>query len=274
MRFAFINDHFIPEENATIHYRDLSIQRGYGVFDFFKVVAGKPVFLNDHLERFHYSAKQMRLVVPYSQNELNEIISGLIKRNNISDSGIKLTLTGGYSEDGYHLGTPNFIVAQQDYIKPSAEVKQGGLKLVTYPYQRQLPQVKTIDYLMAIWLQSLLAEKEADDILYHNNGLVSECPRSNIFIVTKKGEIITPLNNILRGITRKHVLVTAKGNYKTEERNISLDELKNAREAFITSTTKMIAPVAQIDGLVLDTQNNKITKDLITQFSKGFAFSY
>src|SRR5436309_2624135 len=102
MRLVFINDQFIPEEKAVIHYRDLSIQRGYGVFDFFKVAGGQPVFLNDHLERFYYSAKQMRLVVPYSQNELSEIISGLIRNNNISDSGIKLTLTGGYSEDGYH----------------------------------------------------------------------------------------------------------------------------------------------------------------------------
>jgi len=72
--WAFLNDQFVAEEKAMLNVADLSIQRGYGVFDFFKVLDFVPVFLKDHLDRFYYSAEQMRLEVGYSKDQLRKII--------------------------------------------------------------------------------------------------------------------------------------------------------------------------------------------------------
>src|ERR1051325_9937295 len=98
---VFLNDQFVPEEKAVLHCSDLSIQRGYGVFDFFKVADAVPVFLEEHLNRFFFSAEQMRLNVTYSPDELKKIIFELLKKNNGADTGIRITLTGGFSPDGY-----------------------------------------------------------------------------------------------------------------------------------------------------------------------------
>ncbi|MGZ3952889.1 MAG: aminotransferase class IV [Flavisolibacter sp.] len=245
--WAYLNNEFIDEQNAVLHASDLAIQRGYGVFDFFKVARSVPVFLDDHLDRFYFSAERMRLEIGYSKEELKIILSELLPRNKATDTGVRMTLTGGYSPDGYQLVKPNLLITQRPFLKPTEEQLTKGIRLISYEHQRQLPEVKSIDYLMAIWLQPLLKEKCADDILYHQNGWVTECPRSNFFIITEDNKIVTPRRNILNGVLRKKLVELAPTNFVVEERDLSFDEIKKAKEAFITSTTKTILPVRQID---------------------------
>lgn len=138
------------------------------------------------------------------------------------------------------------------------------MKLITYEHQRQLPFIKTIDYLKAIYLQPTIKSAGADDVLYFFNGLVTECPRANFFMVTANEEVLTPKDNILHGVTRKHVL-NLKG-YTIKEANISLEMLASAKEAFITSSTKNILPVAAINGNALgDGMPGPITRNLYQQ---------
>jgi branched-chain amino acid aminotransferase len=188
----------------------------------------------------------MRLPVGKTKEELKEILSELSQQNNISNSGIRVTLTGGYSADGYSLAAPNLIITQKK-LSISDDIPPA-IKLVTYEHQRQLPDVKTIDYLMAIWLKPYITQHNADDVLYHTNGILSECPRSNIFIVTKDERIATPAVNILKGVNRNRILALASKNYAIEERDISIEDVLNAKEVFITSTTKQVLPVVEING--------------------------
>jgi D-alanine transaminase/branched-chain amino acid aminotransferase len=265
-KWVYLNDEFLPEEKACLHVSDLSIQRGYGIFDFFKIINGKPVFLEDHLNRFYQSAKQMQLTVPKDREELSAGIFDLMEKNDLPYSGIKITLTGGYSPDGYALAKPNLIISQHIFPFTTQESFDKGIKLITYSHQRQLPQVKTIDYLMAIWLQSLIKEKAADDVLYHINGVVTECPRANFFIVTKNNELITPANNILKGITRMKVLEFAAANYTVHEKQITIKDIQNASEAFITSSTKRILPVVQVGDYMIGGKGiHTVTSDLYKQ---------
>src|SRR6185312_6948690 len=134
------------------------------------------------------------------------------------------TLTGGYSPDGYTLSEPNLIITQNPIQLPMPDVYEKGIRLVSYSHVRQMPDVKTIDYLMAIWLQPYVKEHNADDVLYQRDGLVSECPRSNFFIVTKDDKVITPAENILKGVIRGKVLALAQQIGPIEERPVSLDD--------------------------------------------------
>ena len=189
----------------------------------------------------------MRLPIGKSKEEIKGVLSELAAQNNIPDSGIRITLTGGYSADGYSLTTPNLIITQKR-LEINANNGPTGIKLVTYEHQRQLPEVKTIDYLMAIWLKPYILDHGADDVLYHHNGIITECPRSNFFIVTKDDKIVTPANNILKGVNRKHILQLASKNYETEERDILIEEVMSAKEAFIISTTKGVLPVVEMNS--------------------------
>ncbi len=259
-KFCFVNDDLILSEKASLLLNDLALQRGYGIFDFLRTEGNKPNFLDDHLTRFLYSAKEMRLPVRYHFDELKTKIFTLIEKNQIQDSGIRITLTGGYSSDGFNLAAPNLLITQKPLSLPNAASFNKGIRLCTYAYQRQLPHVKTIDYLMAIWLQPFIKQQGADDVLYINNGLILECPRANIFIVSKENKILTPDANILKGITRNKVIQVADGHYQVEERPLLLNELKEAKEVFITSTTKKILPVTQVDDVLFS--NNMVSEKL------------
>ncbi|NEM98622.1 aminotransferase class IV [Pontibacter burrus] len=261
---AYIHDCLQPYNQATLHISDLSIQRGYGIFDFFKVQQGQPMFLDDYLKRFYESARQMELPVPLDTTELKEVIRQLIQANQLPLSGIKMILTGGYSESGYDIGKPNLIITEQPLTLPDQTIVTNGLKVITHSHVRELPEVKTINYTMGIRLLSNIKAAGAADMLYQQNGIVSEFPRCNFFIVTRDDVVVTPDKNVLSGITRKNVLQLARQKYKTEERAVTIADIAQAKEAFLTSTTKRILPIVQVDDLVIGNgKPGEITNELL-----------
>lgn len=276
MQYTIVNREIIPAGQAVLRVNDLAIQRGYGIFDYFKTLRHQPVFLEDHLDRFYRSASHMQLEMSPSRDELKELLHQLIGKNNMPDSGVRITLTGGYSADGYTPGVPNLVVTQE--ALPGNSGPQGmGIQLVSYEHQRQLPAVKTIDYLMAIWLRPFIQERQAHEVLYHQHDFVTECPRANFFIVTADDRIITPDQHILQGIIRKQVIRLAAGRFKVEEKPVSLQDVYRAKEVFITSTTKNILPVVAVDGRRIgDGVPGKLTlllaDDLQRLFEESFSF--
>lgn len=266
--FVWVNDSLIPSYEANLNIADLAVQRGYGIFDFFKTIDGQPVFLEDHLDRLFRSAVLMRLELKQSRDEIRNKIKRLIESNNLNDSGIKVILTGGFSPDGFNIAEPNLIISQQGFEIPRT-MSEKGISILTHEYQRQFSNAKTLDYLQAIWLQPILKEKKADDVLYYSDGLLRECPRANIFIVTKDQKVLTPESGMLKGVTRKHVLEISGAMYVTEARDVSLEELRNAGEVFITSTTKNILPVVQVDGYVIGDGNpGEVSSTLAKEYNR------
>lgn len=242
--YSIINGELVKNNDAGILVTDLSIQRAYGVFDFFKVINQQPFYLTDHLDRLFRSANAMRLTGTVTKAGLEQMILQLIEKNQLSNAGIRVTITGGYAEDGYSITRPNLLITEAPLVV--SKTLANGLKLITHEYQRQLAHVKTIDYLQAIYLQPYVKERGADDVLYHSNDGITECPRSNFFVVTKDDEIITPGKNILAGITRKRILALKQ--FNVQQRNITLNDLANIKEAFVSSTTKVVMPILSIDG--------------------------
>jgi branched-chain amino acid aminotransferase len=258
--FYYLNGQIIPSEEAKIHVSDLALLRGYGIFDFFRSVKGKPIFIEDHLDRFENSARLMDLKIPESREKLLEIIMELIRINPHELLGIKMILTGGYSLDGY---TPaeksNLIMIARPFVfKDPAK----GIKLMSCEYLREIPEVKTLSYITPVRLLPQMRAMGADDYLYFYNGLISESSRSNIFIV-KDQKVITPASGFLPGITRKHVIEACKGTFSFEERDVTLAETLAADEVFTTSSTQRVVAVTKIDDKIVgDGEIGKVTKKL------------
>jgi D-alanine transaminase/branched-chain amino acid aminotransferase len=271
-RFTLVNGEFLAAANASVIITDLAIQRGYGIFDFFKTINGRIMFLDDHLDRFYHSAAEMRLPVRQTRDEIRAMLSALMAKNDLPDSGIRITLTGGYSPDGYTPAEPNMIITQQPFSSPAWN--ERGIKLITHPHLRQLAAVKTLDYLMAIWLQPAIKQNGADDVLYHHNGMIKECPRSNFFIVNTDNEVLTSKEQVLRGVVRKQLLQMNSAGLKIIEKEISLEDLKRCKEAFITSSTKNVLAVTEIDGRPIGNgYAGEITTSLAAQLSALIARS-
>ena len=247
--YCFAQNQISVLENAGVPVGDLLVQRGYGIFDYLRVANNKPLFIEAHLDRLFNSAEIMRLTIPQSKAEIKKIVGDLIEKNNIPFSGIRLIIAGGDAPDGYTITAPHLVIIQQPLEAPPSHISTKGIHLVSHFYQRQLAEVKTTDYLMAVYLQPWMKSVGGDDILYYNNDSVSECPRSNIFMVSQDNTIVTPANNMLKGITRKNIIAVAEAHHlKLEQRDISLAEMKQAKEVFITSSTKRITPVAGLDA--------------------------
>ena len=264
---VFLNDQFLENKDASLNIMDLSIQRGYAAFDYLRTVNGKPLFIEDHLDRFYASAEAMRLPLSKTKEELTGIIIELIKKSGLSQVGIRLILTGGYSPDAYNPAEPNLLIICNPQTLPSLEDFKKGISIITYEYQRDLPQVKNINYMMAVWLQSLIREKKAEDVLYYRDNILTEFPRANLFIVTKQNILVTPAENILLGVTRKKLIELANDFTKVEERNISKEELYGAKEIFMCSTTKRILPIIKVDEIKIGNEYpGEITTDLYKKF--------
>lgn len=246
--YVYWNGQVMPYEQAQVGLSDLGLLRGYGIFDYFLFEDRQPRFLGDYLDRFYRSAGLLDLQVPVARTLMPAILQELIKANAQSRGGIRLLLTGGYADDGYTPRVPNLAILQYPFTEVKAEQWERGAALMTYRHQRELPQVKSINYLTGIFVQPRLQQTKADYVLYHDGEWVRESDRSNIFILTPEGVLVTPREKILLGVTRKHVLRLAQDmGLPVEERELSLRELQTAREVFLTSSTKGVLPVTRID---------------------------
>jgi len=247
--YSFLNNEFLPADKTFIHVSDLAVQRGYGIFDFFKAVNGKVPFLDDYFDRFYRSADFMQLPVSLSREELKHVIQELLHKNGQANAGIKMVLTGGYSPDGYEIATPNLIITQHALTMPSAKMLEQGVKIITHEFRREMPLVKSINYTTGVWLQRKVKESNAYDVLYHLNGEVSEFPRCNLFVVKADGTVVTPHTHVLEGITRKNILTMQQ----VTSGKVTLQDVLMAREVFLTSTTKRTVPIVQVNDMHIGT---------------------
>ena len=243
--YVFINGEIVPAHEARLQIGDLALLRGYGVFDFFRVIDGRPIFLEDYLDRFENSMRGLGLTTGLSRQYLTDQIYELIRLNSHPLLGIKMVCTGGYAHDGYTPTTSTnlFMLARPFTFHPYAH----GLKLMTVDHQRELFDVKSINYLTPISLLPKMKAIGADDVLYSKDGYVTESSRSNIFII-KNGKLVTPDFGMLWGITRKRIIGFANEILPVEVRQIPLDEVYGADEVFLSASTKRISPVTDIDG--------------------------
>jgi branched-chain amino acid aminotransferase len=181
-----------------------------------------------------------------------------------------MILTGGKTQNGieYEFEHPCFYIVTEKWEPLPEEYFENGAKLITYRHMRELPQYKTTNYICAVNLQNFKKAEGAAEILFIHDGEVLECATSNIFIV-KDRLLITPAENILKGITRKVVLeIAGQMGIEAQERIIDESELKSADESFITSSFKDIVPITKIDDFEINNgQVGEITKNLMTQFA-------
>ena len=258
----FVDGQFLPPEKAVVPINDLSVQRGFGVFEFFVTKDRVPVFLEPHIERLFFSAKELGIPVGYTPKEIEQIVFTLIEKNPGMECGIRIVLTGGTSLDGFLPNGKTRLTAIVERHSPLPnEVIEVGVSVQTTSLSRSLPHIKTIDYTPGVLACAKAKREGFFDCLYMDREKnVLECSRSNFFGI-RDGEIITPKENILHGITRS-VLIE---NFPVAQRTIPYNELESLDEVFMTSSTKDILPICQIDQISFGPAGDK-TKELMNLF--------
>lgn len=268
MKYASINGTIIEHDKASLHISDLGLRRGYAVFEFFRILRGIPVFLEDHLERFERSARLLELTPPFGREKLEGLIRELIELNNLQEAGLQMLLTGGYSPDAFTPGQPNLIIAPMAVTPPPAQLYQQGGKVILHQNLRELPEAKTTDYLVAVKLAKRVRAEGATEVIYHDGKTVYEGGRSSLLII-QQGTLITAQAGVLPGITRKHLLAVARPILPVQERPITLAELYSADEVLLTGATRQVMPITQVeDRRVGDGQVGPYSQQLMKAFQE------
>ena len=271
----YVNGSFVPADQAALPISDLGIVRGYGVFDMLRTYNRTPFHLHDHLTRLRRSADQIDLDLPWSLAELASLVRDTHSRNDYDNAALRIIVTGGPSPDfGTPQGNPSLVIMVTPISLPLSEQYERGCKATAVEMVRERPTVKSLNYIGAIMAVQEATKQEAVEALYlTKDGNVTEGTRSN-FLIFRGDQLITPAVDILPGITRQVVLQLAPEYFDVIERTISYDELGEADEAFISSSTKELLPIIQVNDLVIGNgAPGANTLKLLTRF-RAYAHAY
>lgn len=269
-QFCYLDGDLLPLKEARIGVLDLGVLRGFGIYEGITAFGGEPFHFDAHWERFEKSAKPLGLIIPRTKGEVLDAMRTLIKRNTSgSRANIRMVLTGGEAEGGLeHVkGRETLFIIAEPFVPLPATLYENGGHLIAHNHQRFMAEAKTIGYITAVTLQEKRKAEGAVEILYTSGDRVLECATSNIFVV-KNGVIATPDTDILKGITRNVVIELARETYPVEERPVSINELLNADEVFMTSSFKDIVPIVSVDDKTIGPgKPGPITRGLMSRFA-------
>lgn len=248
----YLNGEYVAASQATLRLNDLGIVRGYGVFDLLRTYDGKLFKLHEHVLRLQRSAAAIGLDLPYDPEEIEHLARETYARNQIANATIRIVVTGGAADDFMTPpNRPTLAVLIEPIAPSSNDQYTKGVKLVTTELERIMPTVKSLNYITAIMAMKEAKKAGAVEALYRTkDGRVTEGTRANFFIIRGQ-ELITPQEEVLGGITRDVVIEIAEDDFQVREAPIAYAELETCDEAFITSSTKEILPVVQIDDITI-----------------------
>lgn len=258
-RISYVNGRYVDHSQAMVHVEDRGYQLADGVYEVIAVYNGVLIDEDDHIVRLERSLSELRMDWPVGKKALQFIMAETIRRNRVRYGKLYLQVTRGVAPRDHAFPgpvKPALVVSASPMNWPSAESAKKGYKVITAPDLRWLRRdIKSISLLPNVMAKQAAIDADAGETwMVDEDGMITEGTASNAWIVTKDGDLITRQTdeNILAGITRKTILrLLEDQNINLIERPFSVDEAKQAKEAFFTSTTALVKPAVQIDDVVI-----------------------
>ncbi|WNS74651.1 D-amino-acid transaminase [Bacillus sp. DTU_2020_1000418_1_SI_GHA_SEK_038] len=254
MEYVIINGEFVNRTEAKIDIEDRGYQFGDGVYEVIRVYNGKMFTAKEHLERLIESGKKINMKISYSVEELKSMLTELMQRNQLTTGTIYLQVSRGIAPRNHAFPSNDvqqtFVANTRAVGRPVDNMETGVKTILLEDIRWLLCDIKSLNLLGNLMAKQKAAEAGCFEAIQHRGDTVTEGSSSNVSII-KDGKVIThPANNlILNGITRQKVLEVCRNNdIPVEERAFSLEELKQADEAFISGTTVEVTPIIEIAG--------------------------
>jgi len=253
MSIVYLNGNFLPEEEATISPLDRGFVFGDGVYEVIPVYAAKLFRIDEHLHRLDNSLTAIRLKNPYDRQQWLDCFKNLIEHNGNGDQSLYLQITRGKAVRDHAI--PNDVTAtvfmMSSALKgPAQDTIENGVSVVSCEDFRWTKcHIKSISLLANVLLRQYAVDQGATESVLIRDGHVTEGAASNIFVVLHD-TLITPPKGplLLPGITRDLILeIAQQNNITTVEKAITVDQLNQASEIMLSSSTKEILPVTQLD---------------------------
>jgi branched-chain amino acid aminotransferase len=280
--WIYLNDRFVPKEEAVVSVFDHGFLYGDGVYETLRAYGGRVLQLAEHVRRLERSASYIHLHLPLSPDRIADLIRKSLRQNGLEDAYIRITVSRGAGEIGLDPAlckTPTLVILAKPFEPYPASFYNDGVSITIVRTRRNLseaipPQVKSLNF-----LNNILAKIEAsaagahEGVMLNHRDELTEGATSNLFLVCK-GQLLTPSIDcgILDGITRRLVLQFADDlGIPVQETRLRAQDLYDSDECFLTNTTQEIMPVKQADGHLLRSVPGEVTNRLRSLFRNRLA---
>lgn len=276
--FASVNGHVTPLEEARVSVLDNGFVFGDSVYEVVRTYGRRPFECGRHFRRLRASADRLGIAVPSSDDELLGQIRALLERAGEGESYVRIVVTRGVGTSSYDFDAvagPTIVMIQKGLAPVSEENYTNGIRVSAVDVRRNHPRsldpaMKSSNLLNNIQaLRQAQAQGAEEAVLLNLDGFVAEGASTNVFMVEGGAVRTPPLSaGILPGITRQVVieLAAAAGLPLTEE-NLKLEDLLGADEAFLSSTTREVMPIRQVDdAAIADGRPGPLTLRLLEAF--------
>lgn len=257
-RIAYVNGRYVPQREAAVNIEDRGYQFGDGIYEVVHLHAGRYIDEDRHLARLERSLREIRLPMPMSLAALRMVLREVARRNRLTEGLLYMQVTRGVAPRDHAFPkdpVPPALVVTIKRIPPyPTDVDRWTGTVITLPDLRWARRdIKSVNLLPNCLARQAAREQGAiEAVLYDEaSGIVTEGAATSFWIVDDKGTVITRQlgHQILPGCTRGALLaeLSAEG-IAFEERAFTLDETRQATEAFITSATSFVKPIVALDG--------------------------
>lgn len=266
---------FAHKDSLMFPIEERGLQFGDGVYEVIRIYRGKAYLLDEHIARLFRSLQAIRISLNYTETDLKTALETLIERNHINeDAFIYLQVTRGTAERD-HLFPKNVNPNIYAYVKKRnrpIELMDNGVKAITLVDERwDNCYIKSLNLLPNVLAKQKAADQGAFEAILHRDKIVTEGSSSNIFLVKNNMLYTHPESKyILSGCVRSATIRFAKQlNIPVYEEPFTVDDIIDADELFLTSSTSEIIPIIQVnDQLVADGTPGDVTKNLQKAYEK------
>lgn len=271
---GYYNGKFGPLEEMTVPMNDRVCYFGDGVYEATLAKNGKIFALKDHLDRFFNSAGLLNIKMPYTKDEVAEILYDMLAKVDDSEIFVYWQMTRGTAPRQHQFPSeetkPNLWI----FMRPGKHADASHLlKLTTMEDTRFLHcNIKTLNLLPNVMAAQKAESLGCDESIFHRGEIVTECAHSNVSII-KNGVFIThPTDHyILPGITRMHIIQICKDNgIPVDERPFTMQELMNADEIIVSSSTKFCAAACEVEGTPVGGKAPELVKLIQEKYLEKF----
>src|SRR5438445_6658983 len=278
-----VNGRVSDQEHAVISIFDHGFLYGEGVYETLRTYNGQPFLFDRHVRRLRKSADMLALAVPLTDPQIDARFRETMRTAGLGDSPgreayIRILVTRGIGELTYDpAATPNpsIIVIVKPHVDPSREVFERGVTVALVPIVRNHPGsvnplIKSNNLLnSALAMQEAVRRGAFEGIMRNYRGELAECSTANLFIVKDGAALTPPLDaGLLPGITREFLFeIGADAGIPVREQVLRDEDLFEADESFLTSTTREVVPIVQVDDSIIGSgRRGPVTAALLAGF--------
>ncbi len=261
---VYLNGEFIAKEKASISVMDRGFLFGDGVYEVIPVYQGKIFRLSEHLTRLQNSLDSVQIFNPYSDSKWKNILLELISSSSQANQSIYLQITRGVDTSRKHsfdkLTPTVFIETNPLTPRSKSDLENGYSAIIQADFRWERCDIKATSLLANTMYSQQAKQAQVEEVILHRDSAITEGATSNVFIVKNSTLFTHPTGtHILSGITRDLVIESAKNcNLTINESSVDVNELLDADEVWISSSTREVMPLVKIDNQLIN--NGKVGK--------------